>query len=163
MKAIIAALAVLAVASTAANAADCKSITDPQARLACFDKATKAPPKAKKAHVDDYGAAKEAMARKLNDPTSAQWRDLFTVKTPDLGEVVCGMVNSKNRMGGYVGFTGFIYEKNIRRATMMFSGREDPDYSGAAAASYCVYCASDARGDRNIESHCPSLIKAYRR
>lgn len=163
MKTIATALALLAACTTSALAADCKSITDAQSRLACFDKATKPPPKAKKARGDEYGPAKEAMARKLNDPTSAQWRDLFTVKTPDIGDVVCGMVNSKNRMGGYVGFTGFIFEKNRGRATMMFSGREDPDYSGAAAASYCVYCATDPRGDRNIESHCPSLIQSYRR
>jgi hypothetical protein len=38
-------------------------------------------------------------------------------------------------MGGYVGATGFIYEKNLNRATLMFSGGNDPDYTGAAAAT----------------------------
>jgi hypothetical protein len=99
------------------------------------------------------------MARKLTDPESARFDDLFRVQS-DSGEAVCGMVNSKNRMGGYVGATGFIYEKNLNRATLMFSGGNDPDYTPAAA--YCIYCTAGSRGDRNIIDHCPDLIKAYR-
>jgi hypothetical protein len=49
------------------------------------------------------------------------------------------------------------------RATLMFSGGSDPDYTGQAAAAYCVYCTDAGRGDRNIVDHCPSLIKSYRR
>jgi hypothetical protein len=155
--------AALLLAASTAQAADCKSISDPAARLACFDAAPK--PAAKKAApkpADEFSAAKAAMARKLTDPESARFDDLFKVQT-DSGEAVCGMVNSKNRMGGYVGPTGFIYEKSLNRATLMFSGGSDPDYTGAAAAAYCVYCAGAGRGDRNIADHCPSLIKSYRR
>src|SRR4029077_10662655 len=102
------------------------------------------------------------MQQKLSDPMSAQWQDLFKVSTPE-GEIICGKVNSKNKMGGYVGATGFIFEKRLNRATLMFSGGEDPDYKGASAAAYCVYCASDPRSDQKIVSYCPSLIKSYRR
>jgi hypothetical protein len=101
------------------------------------------------------------MARKLTDRESARFDDLFKVHA-DSGEAVCGMVNSKNRMGGYVGVTGFIYEKNLNRATLMFSGGNDPDYTGTAAAAYCVYCTPAGRGDRNIVEHCAGLINAYR-
>ncbi len=65
-------------------------------------------------------------------------------------------------MGGYVGNTGFIYEKSSNRATLMFSGDSDPDYTGQAAAAYCVYCTTAGRGDRNIIDQCPALIRSYR-
>jgi hypothetical protein len=159
----IVALGVLLAAASTADAAGCKSISDPAARLACFDSAPKiAAKKAAPKPPDEFSAAKAAMARKLTDPESARFDDLFKVQA-DSGEAVCGMVNSKNRMGGYVGATGFIYEKNLNRATLMFSGGNDPDYTGAAAAAYCVYCTDAGRGDRNIVDHCPSLIKSYRR
>ena len=50
-------------------------------------------------------AAKASVERQLIDPTSAQYRDM----TSFTEDVVCGSVNSKNRMGGYVGFRLFIY------------------------------------------------------
>jgi hypothetical protein len=149
-------------AAPMAHAADCKSISDPAARLACFDTELKVTAKrAAPKPPDEFNAAKAAMARKLTDPESARFDDLFKVQT-DSGEAVCGMVNSKNRMGGYVGVTGFIYEKKLNRATLMFSGRSDPDYTGAGAAAYCVYCTLGGKGDRNIVDHCPGLIRAYR-
>jgi hypothetical protein len=159
----IVALALLLAAASTAHATDCKSISDPAARLACFD----APPKtaAKKTAPkppDEFAAAKAAMTRKLTDPESARFDEMFKVAT-DNGDAICGLVNSKNRMGGYTGNTGFIFEKALNRATLMFSGASDPDYTGQAAAAYCVYCTDAGRGDRNIVDHCPSLIKSYRR
>lgn len=154
------ALIVAASVSTPAFAEDCKLIQDTVARLACFDKGTSRSPKPKKVTVDEFAEAKTAMAKKLTDPESARFEDLFKART-SYGEVICGKVNSKNRMGGYVGATGFIFETSIKRATLMFSGGSDPEYSGASAASYCLYCASDPRGDQNISDHCPSLIKSY--
>jgi hypothetical protein len=76
------------------------AISDPTARLACFD----APPKAaaRKATPkppDEFAAAKAAMTRKLTDPESARFDQLFKVTT-DNGEAVCSLANSKNRMGG---------------------------------------------------------------
>jgi hypothetical protein len=159
----IVALALLIGGASTANAVDCKGISDPAARLACFD----APPKtaAKKAlpkPSDEFAAAKAAMMRKLTDPESARFDEMFKVAT-DNGEAICGLVNSKNRMGGYTGNTGFIFEKSLNRATLMFSGASDPDYTGQAAAAYCAYCTDAGRGDRNIADFCPSLVKSYRR
>ncbi|WP_441280125.1 hypothetical protein [Bradyrhizobium sp. 63_E2_N1_3] len=163
MKMFFAALALLAACGNSARAADCTSIADTQARLACFDKAAKAPKAAiKKPPTDEFADAKAALVRKLTDPESARYTDLFKVSTPDEGEVVCGMVNSKNRMGGYAGARGFIFHKRQNLATLMLSGGSDPDYRGENAASYCVYCANDPRGDREFSVHCPSLIKSYR-
>jgi hypothetical protein len=72
-------------------------------------------------HRTNFAAAKAAMTRKLTDPESARFDQLFKVTT-DNGEAVCGLVNSKNRMGGYTGATGFIFEKTSNRATLIFSG-----------------------------------------
>lgn len=107
MKMFFAALALLAVWGNSACAEDCKSIADAQARLACFDKSAKAPKAAiKKPPTDEFADAVAALVRKLTDPESARFTDLFKVSTPDEGEVTCGMVNSKNRMGGYAGARG---------------------------------------------------------
>jgi hypothetical protein len=48
--------------------------------------------------------AKDAIKKKLSDPESAQWRNVRLVESI----AVCGEVNAKNRLGGYVGFTPFL-------------------------------------------------------
>lgn len=49
-------------------------------------------------------AAQALLHDGLNDPASAQFRKL---NFNPAGGTVCGEVNAKNRMGGYVGFTPF--------------------------------------------------------
>lgn len=49
--------------------------------------------------------AKSAVIRQLKDPQSAQFEQL----TKFSEGVVCGNVNAKNAMGGYVGFKPFIF------------------------------------------------------
>ena len=55
---------------------------------------------------------KAAVLEQLTDPESANFRDIKVYAgvdyfgTPNV-DVVCGQVNSKNRMGGYVGFHPF--------------------------------------------------------
>lgn len=152
--------------STLACAEDCRAIQDAAARLACFDRPAPIKPVAAKPKkspaVDEFATAKAFIQRKLADPDSARFDDLFKVQT-GRGDAICGLVNSKNRMGGYAGAAGFIFEKASGTGTIMFSGGSDPDYSGAQAAAYCIYCTPDGRGDRNILDHCPSLIKSYAR
>ncbi|MCL8299371.1 MULTISPECIES: hypothetical protein [Pseudomonas] len=48
----------------------------------------------------DIDLAREAVAEQLTDPSAAQFRNERSKK----GGWVCGEVNSKNAMGGYVGF-----------------------------------------------------------
>lgn len=56
---------------------------------------------------------KQTVTRKLIDPMSAQFRDLRVLKRPKTGDpVLCGEVNAKNRMGGYVGFRPFVAAKD---------------------------------------------------
>jgi hypothetical protein len=150
----IVALALLLAAASTAHAADCKAISDPTARLACFDNTPKAAKKStpKPPAVDEFAAAKATMSRKLTDPESARFTDLF--KSGGTAPVVCGMVNSKNRMGGYGGATGFVYIPAENLAVLMFNGEADPGPASYGLKAYCSNCAPDARGNDKIRSYC---------
>jgi hypothetical protein len=163
MKVIAAVIGLLAL-SSAAHADDCKAIQDAALRLTCFDKNSVPKARAKKVtiDVDEFAAAKAVVERKLKDPLSAQWTNLFKTKTKE-GEFICGAINSKNSYGGYVGARGFIFDSRFNTATIMFSGDSDPEYSGEDAARYCLYCLPDARSEKSIGEHCPGLIRAYAR
>lgn len=52
--------------------------------------------------------AQDAVAAKLTDPNAAEFRDVHTGAD---GQTVCGEVNAKNALGGYVGFERFIRNK----------------------------------------------------
>ena len=56
-------------------------------------------------------AAKEAIKGELSDPGSAQFRSVRVGAATTARETgfVCGEVNAKNRMGGYVGYRRFMY------------------------------------------------------
>jgi hypothetical protein len=59
-------------------------------------------------------ASKQTMLAKVKerlfDPDSAQFRNVQVAPT---GDTMCGEVNSKNKMGGYVGFKQFIIYHGI--------------------------------------------------
>ncbi len=72
----------------------------------------------------NINAAKNAVKETLKDPESAQFRNVRTVETlppgesnhgyvdkthPGLPAGVCGEYNAKNALGGYTGFSGFIW------------------------------------------------------
>lgn len=61
--------------------------------------------KEKSRRVATLEQAKNVVRRNLTDPDSANFRDVFV--TPK-GAIVCGEVNAKNQVGGYVGFRRFI-------------------------------------------------------
>lgn len=54
--------------------------------------------------------AREAVARDLRDPASAQFRDIKAWPRS-----VCGEVNGKNAMGAYVGFSRFWFDRESKR------------------------------------------------
>lgn len=143
-----------------ARAEDCKSIADPTARLACFDKSPAPKLHSKKLDTDEFAVVKLAVARKLKDPIAAQWGAFFKASTKE-GEFVCGVVNSKNGYGGYAGARGFIFDARFNAATLMLSGDSDPEYRAEDAARYCLYCLPDPRSEKSVADYCPSLIKSY--
>lgn len=95
--------------------------------------------------------AKQLAADQLIDPSSAQFRNVRTVRT-SAGSRVCGEINGKNRMGAYAGFTRFIVnveseyvqmdQPNARSASAALSQLERcrrPSYGG-----YVRDCSYDA-------------------
>lgn len=46
--------------------------------------------------------------------------------------IVCGEVNSKNRMGGYVGFAKFAYEPTILHGAVSMSGEGKVEFYGGS-------------------------------
>ena len=53
-------------------------------------------------------AAKKSIEERLLDPSSVQYRNVKAYSE----NVVCGEVNGKNTMGGYVGYKPFIYKQD---------------------------------------------------
>ncbi|TPL96416.1 hypothetical protein FJ960_26115 [Mesorhizobium sp. B2-3-11] len=65
----------------------------------------------------------EALGDQLIDPYSAKISDLFHGMN---NGVVCGRINAKNRMGGYVGYAPFYVYTSDRKAEII---RQEPDES----------------------------------
>lgn len=68
-------------------------------------------------------AAKQLVTDSLKDPESARFREIFVARD---GETVCGAVNAKNSMGGYVGFRRFMIESG----GSMFFDDSGPSFPG---------------------------------
>lgn len=86
-----------------------------------------------------YNRARQITSQNLFDPYSAQFTDLKKIDT-DIGFVVCGSVNAKNRMGAYVGAKRFIYEDVIKLAII-----ESEDAVRDVFAITFRYCSPDYR------------------
>lgn len=65
--------------------------------------------------------ATKAVQDRLSDPESAQFRKVTSYR----GNVVCGEVNAKNKLGGYIGFRFFVYDKTNGPAQVTFDPRPD--------------------------------------
>lgn len=79
------------------------------------------------------GAVKSAVKRDLIDPHSALFSEIKTE-----GGITCGLVNSKNRMGGYVGDRIFLYQGG----DVYFSnsdGFSDISKSSCSAEAFSTY------------------------
>lgn len=66
--------------------------------------------------------AKKAVKELLNDPASAEFSAI-----EKNGKNACGLVNAKNRLGGYVGRTPFLYLGEAGAAAIV-SGVEEQDF-----------------------------------
>lgn len=56
---------------------------------------------------EEIARAQAAIGRQLIDPASAQFK-ISTIRHVGAAVVFCGLVNSKNRFGGYTGFQPFV-------------------------------------------------------
>jgi hypothetical protein len=87
---------------------------------------------AKAAEARLISAGQERIASGLRDPESARFRKVFISPR---GRAVCGEVNAKNSMGGYVGFRRFISAADK-------SGVED-DETYFAESNWVARCIDD--------------------
>lgn len=55
--------------------------------------------------------SREKLEAVLIDAESARFRDLRRKKLKDGTHFICGRVNAKNRMGGYIGYRRFLVEE----------------------------------------------------
>lgn len=55
-----------------------------------------------------HNQLKQAVAAKLRDPSSAQFRDIYGE-----GETYCGKVNARNGFGAYAGYRRFVSHRGI--------------------------------------------------
>jgi len=116
---------------------------------------------------------KQAVREQLIDPDSAKFEAIYKGKTE---KHWCGMVNAKNRMGGYAGATPFVYEKVAEGFGFVSLVREPPDdyefkslmstssfekeYKVLASKCKSIKDWNDACGTTPMESHemCAPLI-----
>jgi hypothetical protein len=67
--------------------------------------------------------AKDVVLKTLRDPTSAQFEKIGSKTAKDYNgdilKIVCGLVNSKNGFGGYVGFRPFAYFDNTNELVLV--------------------------------------------
>ncbi|WP_445773837.1 hypothetical protein [Shewanella sp.] len=59
-------------------------------------------------NADEFLIEKELVKQKLIDADSAKFQNLSRVVNSKNEDAVCGEVNSRNRMGGYAGFSNFV-------------------------------------------------------
>lgn len=60
------------------------------------------------ASASEIDTAKDAVAERLRDPSSAQFRNVKAGQANNGLNTVCGEVNAKNGYGGYAGYQRFI-------------------------------------------------------
>lgn len=97
--------------------------------------------------------AKKEVSYQLRDPSSAQFRNLRTVRQQDGTVAVCGEVNSKNAFGGYGGFQDFVvWEGAVAHIVKDMSEVDFTDLGPIgdqaramiALSDYCVFAGRDS-------------------
>lgn len=84
--------------------------------------------------------AEKAMLANLKDPGSAQFRKMKVIEQSDGSKSVCGEVNAKNSMGGYVGYRLFAYVASSGSARMLPDNTDSVD-DQLASVSVQMHCA----------------------
>jgi hypothetical protein len=91
-----------------------------------------------------YLAAEEAKIRQvLIDPESARFRNDFALRK-DGEPVVCGEINYKNSLGGYVGYQRFIWGRDVQ----LFGFAISADEMVRQWEARCATILCDASGGR---------------
>jgi len=138
--------------ATAQSMTDCEGLKDNRKRAECFQAVAKKLSEAKRKNdeIDSFvKKAKGEATRSFLDPDSANFRNLL-VTVDKSGRTLCGEVNAKNRMGGYVGYRRFIAPFKTEEQVFSSTLLEAPDpQTGIEKAradmfniSWDLYCVS---------------------
>lgn len=98
--------------------------------------------------------AEEVVAMTFPDPSTTQFQDtreIHTVLNDAPNVSVCGLVNTKNQMGAYVGFKRFVFNKN-RTLVDPQSVTNPNEYIDALQACNAAWESDNARGLGRIRS-----------
>lgn len=113
--------------------------------MACASLAACGPSPEEKRIADFVVLAKAELESNLFDPESAQYRNLRAGRVKD-SDVVCGDLNARNRMGGYVGFKPFVAMTKPNSETIVSGVAER--YRSLDSAIQC-----EAAAQKNREWH----------
>jgi hypothetical protein len=116
-------------AAFARSLEECAAIKDASARAECFQKVAQglSVEKARADSIDRFvNRAKATLTEEFNDPESANFRRL-SVTQDKAGRTLCGEVNAKNRMGGYVGYRRFIVSYSSAEDKFTGTQMENPE------------------------------------
>lgn len=84
--------------------------------------------------------AMEKIRSQLVDPSSAEFRNLRVVKGRKGIDMVCGEVNAKNKLGGYVGFKDFYFEDEENGVVLIDPGPDALVLPGILWWQHKEYC-----------------------
>ena len=93
-----------------------------------------------------YNKAKVLVADRMRDPEATRFKDDYVAYTTNTGdEIVCGTVNAKNAMGGYVGYKTFYIRMSGNTVKHLNLASEDDQY-GMQANAITKACNDAATG-----------------
>jgi hypothetical protein len=98
-----------------------------------------------------FSSAKTLIADRMRDPEATRFKPEYAVYNTSAGDyIVCGTVNAKNAMGGYVGYTPFYarIRNNAIAILKLASGDEDR----AATEAFVIDACSDAASGKMMVS-----------
>lgn len=85
---------------------------------------------------------REPILAEMNDPDAAQFRNERIISPWDSSDAMyCGEVNGKNRMGGYVGYEGFVVVSPNERHKAPVVMTDIDGAAGRVCASYLADAA----------------------
>lgn len=96
--------------------------------------------------------AKTLVADKMRDPEATRFKESFQTYQTNRGDfVVCGTVNGKNAMGGYVGYKPF-YARIRNNTLVAFQLPSESDEYGIVLNAVKKSCADAATGKLMVSS-----------
>ncbi len=92
-----------------------------------------------KAEAEKIDKVKKLVLDQLKDPESAQFKEVFIHKQIGKSDSICGKVNAKNALGGYVGYRRFMM-KETGESPMLEQGETNEVFNRAFEVAWQIAC-----------------------